>query len=191
MSENATATDARTESSDGQADETEGAVWSRRSFVRYLAPISFAVPVVVEGRTFVGLLQQDLRGERSYWRQPTGTLVGIGGELRPDTPTREKLADASLTDVADGRHLVLQAAVKNTGQSSYRFALGSVTTDGGDTVSGGTRTDRVPPGETATLEATYDLPAEATPRSVETTVTIGSDASAKTVDLAPIPGPRP
>ncbi|MFB6078813.1 MAG: hypothetical protein ABEJ80_07545 [Halarchaeum sp.] len=167
-------------------DRTAGEedVWSRRSFVRYLAPVSVAVPVVVEGRTLVGLVEEDFAGDESAWNKPTGVSVGVGGELRPETPTREKLSNAALRDTGDGRRLTLAVAAKNTADTPYRFALGAVTTGGGETIDGGATTDELAPGESATLQATYDLPADATPASVETTVTLDGADDAKTVELA-------
>ncbi|WP_435096371.1 hypothetical protein [Halarchaeum sp. P4] len=169
---------------DDTADETD--VWSRRSFVRYLAPVSIAIPIAVETQTFVGLLQNDF-GPDSSWDQPTGVSVGIGGDLRPDLDTREKLQNAALVDIEDGRRLTLAVAVRNTADAPYRLSLGAVTTDGGETVEGGYTTDPVSPGETTSFTAEYVLPADATPASVETTVTIGNQPSQKTVQLAPIP----
>ncbi|GGM63414.1 hypothetical protein J2752_001643 [Halarchaeum rubridurum] len=170
---------------DGDA-ATENDVWSRRSFVRYLAPVSIAIPIVVETETLVGLLQNDF-GENSAWTQPTGVSVGIGGDLRPDLNTREKLQNAALEAVEDGRRLTLAVAVRNTTDAPYRLALGAVTTDGGETVEGGYTTDPVAPGETTSFTAEYVLPADATPASVETTVTIGNQPSERTVQLAPVP----
>ncbi|GGL42644.1 hypothetical protein GCM10009037_27740 [Halarchaeum grantii] len=177
---------ASTPSDDAGDGDAENDVWSRRSFVRYFAPISIAIPVVVETETFVGLLQNDF-GEDSTWDDPTGVSVGIGGDLRPDLDTREKLQNAALTEVEDGRRLQLAVAVRNTADAPYRLELGAVTTDGGDTVEGGYTTDPVAPDETASFTAEYVLPADATPASVETTVTIGNQPSEKTVQLAPIP----
>lgn len=186
MTENTQSETSKTQSK-SRASSVEDDVWSRRSYIKYLAPISVAVPVVVEGRTLVGLLRQDFGGGQSSYSKPTGVDVGVGGELRPDTPTREKLRNAAISRASDGERLVLSVGVKNTQDTTYRFSLGAVTTDGGKTVQGGGRTDPVSPGGTATVQATYTLPADATPKSVDTTVTIGNQASKKTVQLAPLP----
>ncbi|MFB6166253.1 MAG: hypothetical protein ABEJ31_13925 [Haloarculaceae archaeon] len=181
-----THTDADRTATDAQPDP-EGEVWSRRSFVRYLAPISVAVPVAVEGRTLVGLLRQDFGGGTSSYDKPTGVAVGIGGELRPDTPTTERLADATLEPTGDGSRLALTVDVKNTADAPYKLSLGAVTTDADETVDGGATTSSLEPGGSTTLRATYDLPADAAPKAVDTTVTIGNDASKQTVQLAPLP----
>ncbi|GGL66909.1 hypothetical protein [Halocalculus aciditolerans] len=186
MTENTQSETAETRSA-SRASNVEDDVWSRRSYIKYLAPISVAVPVVVEGRTLVGLLRQDFASGGSSYSKPTGVDVGIGGELRPDTPTRETLRNAAISSTSDGERLVLSAGVKNTQQAAYRFSLGAVTTDGGETVEGGGQTDPVSPGGTATVQSTYTLPADATPKSVDTTVTIGGRTSKKTVQLAPLP----
>lgn len=189
MTENTQSETSETRSA-SRASSVEDDVWSRRSYIRYLAPISVAVPIVVEGRTLVGLLGQDFGGGQSSYSKPTGVDVGIGGELRPDTPTREKLRNAAISRTSDGERLVLSVGVKNTQSVPYRFSLGPVTTDAGTTVQGGAQTDPVSPGGTATLQATYTLPAKATPKSVATTVTLGNRASKQTVQLAPIPTGR-
>lgn len=177
---------ASTPSDDADDAESENDVWSRRSFVRYFAPISIAIPVIVETETLVGLLQNDF-GEDSTWTQPTGVSVGIGGDLRPDLDTRQKLQNAVLESVGDGRRLRLVVAVRNTVDAPYRLELGAVTTGGGETIEGGYTTDPVAPDETTTFTAEYTLPADASPASIETTVTIGNQPSQKTVQLAPIP----
>lgn len=167
--------------------ETVDDVWSRRSVVRYLAPISVAVPVIIEGRTLVGLLEQDLADDgESSWSKPTGVDVGVGGALRPDAPIRAKLSNAVLADTSDGRRLTLAVAVKNPTNAPARFAIGAVGTTGG-TVDGGTTTDPLPPGTSTTFQTSYDLPSDATPETVETVVVVANDESKKTVQLAPIP----
>lgn len=178
----------QTEHHGASPTETEDEVWSRRSFVRYLAPISVAVPVIVEGQTLMGLLHQDFGGGQSAWNKPTGVDVGIGGALRPNTSVRAKLSNAALANSSNGRQLTLVVSVKNTANAPAKFGLGAVTTNGGKTVNGGTTTKPLAPGKQTKFRATYNLPNGATPKSVETVVTIGNNPSKKTVKLAPIPG---
>jgi hypothetical protein len=189
-----------TNAADTPADsdgDTPGGI-SKRTLIRLLVGFGIGIPLLVEGITFLGLLDQQFGGgEGDDGSGSTATetptpAVGVGDDLLPETDRSETLASAVLREVDGDRWpLSLTVEVQNAGDTDYEFQLLSVHLEDGRTVSGRTSTDRLAPGETRTITGEWSIPAGSTPRAVDVVALVYADGSVETVerrvDLAKIP----
>lgn len=155
------------------ADDTPGGL-SKRTLIRLLVGFGIGIPILVEGITFLGLLDQQFGGGSddgdggSTATDTPDSAVAVGDDLLPETDRSETLASAVLRDDDDDRWpLSITVEVENTGDTDYRFQLLGVGLDDGRTVDGRTSTDRLPPGERQMITGEWSIPAGSTPRTVE------------------------
>lgn len=162
----------------------------RRTLIRLLVGIGIGLPLLIEGVTFLGLLEAQLLGNGGPQATPTGTPpedgVAVDGELLPETAPADTLSTASIAVEGDDRTLTLTAFVENTGNASYELRLGSVRTRGGTQVGGSATTGTIPPGESGTVTEQWDLPGGSMPGYVTVTAVVGDERIQRTVPLAPI-----
>ncbi|MFB6295330.1 MAG: hypothetical protein ABEH66_00600 [Halobacteriales archaeon] len=161
----------------------------RRTLIRLLVGIGIGIPLLIEGVTFLGLLEAQLLGGGGPQATPTGTPpddgVAVDGELLPETAPADTLSTASIAAEGD-RTLTLTAFVENTGNASYELRLGAVRTRGGTQVGGSATTGPIQPGESGTVTEQWDLPEGAMPGNVSVTAVVGDERIQRTVPLAPI-----
>ena len=189
------------ETDDGQTtaeaeSEADADARRRRTIIRLLVGIGIGIPILVELRTFVGLIERFLFGDddtdsgesTGTTRTDTAQGVGVGDELLPETPQRETLANASFRAGNDSWVLTLVAQVENTGSTPYTVQCGAVTTANGRRVEGAGRSVTVAADETAQVTGTWQLPPGSRPATVEVTTGAGEmGATTHDVALAPIP----
>jgi hypothetical protein len=182
---------------DDAADD--GDTISRRWLVRLLVGVGIGVPVAIEGRTAIALVDRHLLGGGDdgdgVTTTPTTTLrqVAVGDELLPETDRTETLRAASVEAGGDPWRLVVTVEVTNTGESAYELRLGAVTTGDGTTVAGDVTTGRLGPGESGFVSGTWALPAGSTPaRLAVVAVTHGESGTRveRTVGLDRVPVQR-
>jgi hypothetical protein len=170
----------------------------RETLVRVLVALAILVPLVIEGFTLLGLIGLNIGGNGDSPSQdatPTPDLVGVGGELLPETAATETLQTASIASTGDDWRLTLSVSVQNTDNGTYSVRLASVQTDDGNTIQ--TATDEteieLAPGESGTVTGQWSLP-EGTRPSTVTVVTVRTPANGtagdpvrRQVKLATIP----
>ncbi len=167
----------------------------RRNLVRLLIALGIGIPILVEGLTFLGLIESHLFGGRRRGDDgdtPTpGRRVGVGDELLPDTPQPETVREMLILAADEPWQFTISVAVENTGDVPYELRLGEVTLSDGSTVKGGGSTGRVPAGESGTAAAQWSIPAGSTPQTVVATGTSYGDAtpsvSSEVVRLSKVP----
>jgi hypothetical protein len=176
---------------------------TRRWLLRALVALGFGIPIAVEGATLVGMLDAQLFGggvdgdaDEAPAETPTTAgepVVAVGDELLPGTDPAETLEAAVVRPGGDGqaRRFEVEIAVENTGERPYELRLGGLQTAGGTRVEGGASTDRLDPGDSATLAATYDLPDGETPGTLSVvgaeTVGTGERLTQRTVRFEAVP----
>jgi hypothetical protein len=190
------------ETDDGQTtaeaeSEADADARRRRTIIRLLVGIGIGIPILVELRTFVGLIERFLfgGGDDTDGGASTGTArtdtergVGVGDELLSETPQRETLANASFRAGSDSWVLTLVAQVENTESTPYTVQFGAVTTEDGRRVEGSGRSVTVAADETAQVTGTWQLSPGSRPATVEVTTGEGEmGATTHDVALAPIP----
>lgn len=194
-----------TPTNEGEPDadaDTAAEAHRRRTIIRLLVGFGIGIPVLVELATFVGLVEQSLLGggdengdggtaggdgTETADRRSTGG-VGVGDELLPGTPQRERLSVASFRASENSWVLTLVATVENTGSTPYTVQFGPVGTDGGRTVEGSSRAVTVAAAETGQVTGTWQLSPGNRPASVVVRTAAGdAEPTAHEVDLAPIP----
>lgn len=169
----------------------------RKRLIKVVVVLALAVPLVVEGLTFGGLLTNTLLGGggsdgAAALNETTVSDqgVGVGDELLAATPQRETVTSAAVREAGDSWQFTLSVAINNTSNRTYQLQLASVETTSGKTVSNVVSTT-VEPGNETTLTGQWALPAGDRPRSVEVVAVrgVGGNASVvrESVDLAPIP----
>lgn len=162
---------------------------SRRRLVQLLVVLAFGIPILIEGMTLLGFVENWTGGEDDVPTEgstptpvpsanPTATPVpvGEGEELLPETPQTDRVSAIRVDDTADGRELTLLVAVANDDAPAYRLQLSRLTTADGDQIQGGGSTDTLGPGESTTLTARWALPADAEPVTVEAVATTRTEA---------------
>ena len=155
---------------------------SRRSLIRLLVGSAIGIPVAVEGRTLIGLLDKHFFGGETHDRSPSdgAASVGVGDELLPATTPIERVSRL-LVDAPDQTWTFrLDVAVENTGDSPYEFLVGGVTTTS-KSVEGSTTTGSLDPGEETLLSAEWPIPEGSTPTALEVTGIIGASGADETV----------
>jgi hypothetical protein len=169
-------------SADSDGDDTPGGI-SKRTLIRLLVGFGIGIPILIEGITFLGLLDQQFGGggdgeddtEATATETPTPG-VSVGDDLLPETGRSETLASAVLREVGGDRWpLTLTVEVTNSGDTDYEFQLLSLHLDDGRTVSGRTSTDRLAPGEQRAITGEWSIPAGSTPRAVEVVALVYPD----------------
>lgn len=183
-------TDPSTDSSDdpddpasSDADDTPGGI-SKRTLIRLLVGFGIGIPLLVEGVTFLGLLEQQFGGSGESGGDATATDeaasgVSVGDDLLPETERSEMLASAVLRESGGDRWpLSLTVEVENTGDTDYEFRLLTLHLDDGRTVGGRTSTDRLSPGERRAITAEWSIPAGSTPAAVDVVALVYPDGEA-------------
>jgi hypothetical protein len=183
--------------------------------IRLLVGFGIGIPILVEGLTFLGLLEQQFGGgdgdaeSTATATETTESGVTVGDDLIPETDRSETLASAVLREVDGDRWpLSLTVEVQNSGDTDYEFQILSLHLDDGRTVGGRSSTDRLDPGERRVITAEWSIPAGSTPRAVDVVALVypadegrspsgnrtrtGDDGSAvetieRRVDLAKVP----
>jgi hypothetical protein len=139
--------------------------------VRLLIGLGIGIPILVEGLTFLGLIDRHLfddDGDGRNGATPTPTRqVGVGDELLPETPQPETVRELLIIAADEPWQFTMSVAVENTADVPYELRLGEVTLNDGTTVQGGGSTGRIPPGEDGTAAAQWSIPPGSTPRTVE------------------------
>lgn len=174
---------------------------SRRWLIRLLVGLGIGIPILVEGLTFLGLVGQQLTGDgedggngtngEATTEAPSG--VGVGDEMLPETVQNETLVSAVLREGGNRWDLTLTVEVENTGDTDYEFQMVTVTTNDGETVSGGANTDRLEPGDETAITGEWAIPAGSTPATVDVVALVYPDGEGSvetvtaTVQLAKIP----
>jgi archaellum component FlaF (FlaF/FlaG flagellin family) len=169
----------------------------RKRLIKFVVVLALAVPLVIEGLTFGGLLSNAFLGgggSDGPAAQNETTVsdqgVGVGDELLAETTQRERITTATVREAGDSWRFTVTVAVNNTGNRTYQLQLASVETTGGKTVSNVVSTT-VEPGNETTVTGQWALPAGERPQSVEVVAVdgVGGNASVtrETVELAPIP----
>jgi hypothetical protein len=160
-----------TQSADASPAAEESTDRTRRWAIRALVGGSFAVPLLVEGRTVLKLLGEVGGGGGDEGDAAAGgtstdgaTGVGTGDELLGPTRASETVRAGTLRDRDGGRTFELVVAVENRDSEPYALELGRLDTTA-RSVDGG-RTVRVPAGESRTVTGRWSLPADATPTAV-------------------------
>ena len=155
----------------------------RSTLVRLLVVLAIGIPLVLEAATFAGLFDSRVLDGGPATETPTATpgappadAVGVGDELLPATPQRETVTAASVGREDGARTFRLTVAVENDAESSYELRLDALTTDRGKTVTGGGRTEQLPPGANTTLTGRWELAPGEDPRAVIVVATLTSPA---------------
>lgn len=119
--------------------------------------------------------------------------VGVGDELLPGTPQTETVEESIVDGSGDPWRFRLVVAVENAGDATYELRLDDLTLEDGDVVSGGGSTGQIPPGETGSVEGTWEIPQGTSPARVDAVgVSYGggeetTKASRETVTLGKVP----
>lgn len=159
------------------AADAEGGV-DRRTLIRILIALALGIPILVELRTVVTLVGSWVRGEDGTTPTPTPRYeaVGIGDELLPETAAVERLERAEVIATDDDTWpFTIVVEVDNGSDRDYRLELGAVTTRDDTVVDGGATSDRIPPGESATLANTWSLPEGESPESMKVRAELGTE----------------
>ena len=173
MTDSSTDSPDTTDASSDDASTTGGL--SKRTLIRLLVGFGIGIPLLVEGLTFLGLLEQQFgggddedTGGDTTTTSTTESGVTVGDDLLPETERSETLASAVLREVDGDRWpFSLTVEVENTGDTDYELQLLSVHLDDGRTVGGRTSTDRLAPGDRRVITGEWSIPAGSTPRAVE------------------------
>jgi hypothetical protein len=164
---------------DDDADADGGL--SKRTLIRLLVGFGIGIPLLVEGLTFLGLLEQQFGGDGTAEGDATATDaadpgVAVGDDLLPETERSETLASAVLRETGDDRWpLSLTVEVENTGDTDYEFQLLTLHLDDGRTIGGRASTDRLSPGERRVITAEWSIPAGSTPGAVDVVALVYPD----------------
>lgn len=145
--------------------------------------VGVGFPVLIELLTFGGPVTDRLLGdgETTPTRTPTPAedRVDVGDELLPGTPQTETAREAYVA--AEGWTLTVIVDVENPGERTYDLRLRAATTRDGRTVDGGGESGPVPPGGSATVAGSWDLPEGSTPATVDV-VAVARDGTATTTE---------
>lgn len=169
---------------------------SRRWLIRILIGLGIGLPVLIEGTTFLGLINDRLFGGEEETATATQTPtpgVGIGDELLPETPPADTLTDAVVNVGSGGeeRSFQLTASVDNTTDAPYELRVGTVTTREGTRIEGNASTGQIPPGETGEVTNAWPLPPDETPQTLAVTGVAypesGAELTERTVRLRNVP----
>jgi hypothetical protein len=153
----------------------------RRTLIRLLVVFGIGIPLLIEGFTFLGLLEAQLLGGDGG-STPTPTIEGAtqGDEILPETTPAETLSTAAFEDGA----LTLTVSVDNTANASYELRLTDATTREGETVGGNESTGVLAPGESGFATARWTLPGDARPGTVTVVTITRRDAETERTEYA-------
>lgn len=126
----------------------------RRRLLKWLIGLAIAIPLAIEGATFLGLLGGQLGG--------AGGLA-VGDDLLPSTERAETVRTLA---VEDGQ-FELAVEVENIGDSPYGLTVSAVQLSSDESLSTPASVGPVDVGASATLANTWDLPAGAEPTALE------------------------
>jgi len=150
----------------------------RRNLVRLLIVLAIGIPILIEVATFGGLFGDRVIGDGGATETPTpeptpsADAVGVGDELLPTTAQADTVTGAEVRTVDGERTFLLTVAIENTDESSYELRLDALTTDAGTTVTGGGRSEQIPPGGNTTVRGAWTLPRGESPRTVIVVATL-------------------
>lgn len=157
----------------------------RRRLIKYVLVIAFAVPLVVEGVTLVGLVGSYVGEDATATPSSTATpaeAITEGSQLLPETGRDERVTTVGLQSSGDGWTLTLSVRVENSGDLAYELRLGAVTTDGDRRAEGSATTGRIAPGGTGTVSTQWTLPEGDRPDTVAVTAVEFDDGDRVVVD---------
>ncbi|PSQ28812.1 hypothetical protein BRD09_07180 [Halobacteriales archaeon SW_10_68_16] len=176
--------DADPGASEREESEDGVGVTRRRWMLRALIAAVLGIPILIEARTFLGLFRAHLFGGaegETGTATPTPTPasgVGVGDELLPATSPTETVEESVVRVTESGWRYELSVAVTNGAEVPYELRLGGVRTAAGGTADGGASTGRIPPGESATVRESWELPTESRPETLAVTgLTYGDDGA--------------
>lgn len=155
-------------SQDPPGDDTDDGPISRRNLIRLLVGLGLGIPIAVEARTVLGILDQQFLGGETHdgTANASPDTVAVGDELLPKTTPVERLTMMVVEARDSDWTFHLEADVENTGDRPYEFRLGTVYTTNG-VGTGGTTTGSLDPGETTTLTAEWSVPEGGKPNAVD------------------------
>ncbi len=157
----------------------------RRRLIKYVLVIAFAVPLVVEGVTLVGLVGSYVGDDATATPSSTATpaeAITEGSQLLPETERDERVTTVGLQSSGDGWTLTLSVRVENSGDLAYELRLGAVTTDGDRQAEGSATTGPIAPGGTATVSTQWTLPEGDRPDTIAVTAVEFDDGDRVVVD---------
>lgn len=147
-------------------EDDEGVI-PRRWLIRAIVGLGLGIPIAIEGATFLRMLRSYFFGGGGDGGEDDGNVTdptaGIGDELLPETDQHETLTRAVLVTGRDVWELEATIRVENTGDAPYTFRVEAITTDEGNRIADPASTGSLAPGETATIEHTWRLPAGESP----------------------------
>jgi len=126
----------------------------RRRLLKWLIGLAIAIPVALEGATFLGLLGGEFGGDDG---------LAVGDDLLPATDRTETVQELA---VADGR-FELTVEVTNTGDSPYGLTVSAVQLSTGESLATPASVGPIDVGASATLANAWDLPAGTEPTALE------------------------
>lgn len=160
----------------------------RRTLIRLLIVVGIGVPILIEAATFAGLFGSHVVGDGGATETetprptPGPDAVRVGDELLPATPQTDTVTGASVGTVDGERTFVLTVEVENDAETGYELRLDALTTDAGTTVTGGGRSEQIPPGANETVTGRWTLPRGEDPAVIIVVATLTeADGSRETV----------
>jgi hypothetical protein len=168
---------------DSDADQAPAGPISRRTLIRLLIGLGIGIPIAVESRTLLGIIDQQFFGGETGDGDDgdaDGEGVTVGDELLPETAPVERLTAATVFARDGDWRFVLEADVTNTTDRPYEFQLGTVETTGG-TGTGGTTTGIIDPGANTSLVAEWSIPEGGKPLAVTAVGILDPDGDAERV----------
>ncbi|PSQ15411.1 hypothetical protein BRD00_14025 [Halobacteriales archaeon QS_8_69_26] len=154
---------------------------SPRWLIRLMIALAIGIPVAIEGRTLIGLVERGLFGGGGDGSDPGTTTrgggVGVGDDLLSSTPQSETVKDAFVSTAGGTRTFTLAVTVENAGERPYELRIGDLRTVDGPTVAGERSTGRIPAGESQSVVIRWDLPDGTDPDEVRVEGTTYEDDS--------------
>lgn len=133
---------------------------TRRNLVKWIIAGAIGIPISIEVGTFLGMVGSSAGSEHSK-------VLTAGDQLLPSTDSRETVRTLEIREGDDGRELRLVVDVTNESKDPYAVAVSDVVLDDGTTLSEPIESERIEPGEQATLRGKWILPDGATPVSLD------------------------
>jgi len=153
--------------SDSTSQSTIAGV-SRRTFIRGLVVATIGIPVAVESRTLIGLVDQHFLGGETHDGTAAASpdSVGVGDELLPGTAPTDRLASLVVEARDAGWTFVATVDVENTTDAPYELRVTGVETTSGS-VDAGDTTGTLAPGTSTTLTSSTAIPRGSSPTAIE------------------------
>jgi len=171
----------------------------QKTLIRLLIVIGIGLPILIEVATFGSMLGHHVAGDGGGGGDaapgtPTAVETGVvtGDEILDEPNLSARIESASVVTENDGWRFTVTVNATNTGQTPAAVRLGGVTSRSGTTVDGAATTDRIQPGESASVTESWLLPPGERPgRLAVTTVRYPADGTPETeshtVTLGDIP----